>query len=102
MRDVYHVAVQTTHDRTKLETSFQRALAVGQRDGLKIGGERAALINFGRQANQEILALAIQTGQRTDHVADISANAEFRHTTDVDSYFHEGNLNTVDADDTAI
>src|SRR5882672_595622 len=102
MRDVHHVALQATHDGTKLETSLQRALAVGQRDCLKSGGKGATLVHFGGEANQEILAFAIQTSQCPDHVADISADPESRHTTDVDGYFHEGNLNTEGAEGTAI
>ena len=69
---------------------------------MKICWQWTTLIHFGGQANQEILTVAVQAGERPDHVADISANSKFRHTTDVDGDFHERNLNTESAEGAVI
>ena len=58
----------------------------------------AALGHFDGRADQKILGLLIQTTQSPDHIANIGAHAEFRHSTDVDGHSHEGNLTTQNAD----
>jgi hypothetical protein len=42
----------------------------------------------------------IEARQRADHVPYVRADSEFRHTTDVDGYFHSLNLTIGDEEDT--
>ncbi len=102
MRNMHHVALQAANDGAKLKASLEGVLAIGERDRVKICWQRTALVHFGGQADQEILTVAVQTSQGPDHVADISANTKFRHATDVDRDFHEGNLNTESAEGAVI
>ena len=77
------------HDGAELEVSLQGVFAIGQWHGVKACWQRPALRHFSGQSDQVILAVAVQARQRPDHVADIGADAEFRHATDVDGDFHE-------------
>ena len=60
----------------------------------KFGGSAPHSATFVRRSDEEVLAVAVEARQRADHVPDVGANAEFRHATDVDGYFHRLNLTT--------
>ena len=77
----------------KFETPFNVSVRIGQRNSMEVRRQRSALVHFGGQADEEILALAVEAGERPDHVADVGADAEFRHATDVDGDFHAGEFN---------
>ncbi len=64
----------------------------------KLSGRGPHSAHFDGRADQKILGLLIQTTQRPDHIANIGAHAEFRHSTDVDGHSHEANLTTQNTD----
>jgi hypothetical protein len=67
---------------------------------MKIRRQITAFRHPVRGANQKVFALAIEACQCADHIADVRSDAEFRHPTDVDGYFHEGNLTIEEVKDT--
>jgi len=67
---------------------------------VKVRRQNSAVSHLCRRSNEVIRTLVIQPRQRTNHIADVSPDAEFRHATDVDGYFHEWNLITEDSGST--
>jgi hypothetical protein len=61
---------------------------------VEIRRQRAAFRHLRRRSNKEVFTVAIQARQCADYIPDVGADAEFRHATDIDGYFHEWNLNT--------
>src|SRR5208283_3989491 len=98
--NVHQVALQPAHDRAKLEIPFQRVIAAGQRNGVKIRRQRTAFRHLIRRSNQKVFALAVEARQCAHHIPDVGAHAEFRHATDIDDYFHSLNLITGETRDT--
>src|SRR5579862_4405743 len=94
MWDMDHVAVQAADNRVEFQVALKVVVASSQGHGVKVRRQHTALRHFYGRANEVVIALAVQTSQRADHVANIGANSEFRHSTDVDGYFHEWNLTT--------
>jgi hypothetical protein len=90
--DVHEITLQPPHYIPKFEAALERVFCVGEWDGLKIVRERAALGHLCRQADQEVLAVAIEVGKISNYIANVGANAEFRHATDVNGDVHSVNL----------
>src|ERR1700682_5660076 len=59
---------------------------------MKVRRQRANFLDFGRGADQNKLVIMIESSQRANHVADISAHAKFGHPPDVDGNLHRWHL----------
>src|SRR5665811_2559460 len=94
------VATQPLQGSAELAVSLERTVRREERDGVKVGRQWADFFDLRWGSDQQVPIFAVQSAQRANHIADVSAYTKLGHPPNIDGDLHRRHLTTERTEDT--